>query len=97
LFYIEHANFSQIGYGTLLACSEMRDETALPAQLSPRQKECLQLIAQGRTASFIAFKLGISIRMVRFHMKAAREKLGAVSTPQAVHLASRLGLLDQEG
>lgn len=62
--------------------------------LSKRQKECLQLIAEGLTARAIAAQLGISIRMVRFHLCAARMKLNAVSTTQAVHLAVKARLLE---
>jgi DNA-binding CsgD family transcriptional regulator len=94
LFYVEHANLSQIGHETLLACSEMKDPTTSPRQLSLRQKQCLQMIAQGLTTAGIAVSLDISERMVGFHLRAAREKLGAQSTAQAVHLASKLGWLD---
>jgi len=52
------------------------------------------LIAEGHTARSIAARLGISIRMVRFHLKAAREKLKAVSTSQAVHIAAKGRLLE---
>jgi DNA-binding CsgD family transcriptional regulator len=62
--------------------------------LSPRQRQCLQMLADGHTAAAIAFQLGISVRMVRVHLCKARVKLGAVSSTQAVHLALRLGLLD---
>jgi len=62
--------------------------------LSPRQRECLRLAAEGHTASSTALQLGISIGMVRFHLSAAREKLGAVSTVHAVLLAYQLGLLE---
>jgi DNA-binding CsgD family transcriptional regulator len=62
--------------------------------LSLRQKECLRLIAEGNTARSIAAQLGISIRMVRFHLSAARIKLNAVSTSQAVHIAAKEHLLD---
>ncbi len=87
---------SQNRYKTLLACSKMKDPKNSTIHLSPRQKECLRLIAQGYTTASIAFKLQISKRMVGFHLRAAREKLGAVSTAQAVHLASKSGLLDEK-
>ncbi len=96
MFYIEHANLSQIGHETLLACSVMSDDSTQSIYLSPRQKECLRLVAQGHTASLIAHQLKISIRMVHFHLGNAREKLGARSTAQAVHLASVMGLLKKE-
>jgi len=62
--------------------------------LSRRQKECLQLIAEGFTARAIAAELNISIRMVRFHLSAARVKLNAVSTSQAIHIAAVERLLE---
>jgi len=62
--------------------------------LSRRQKECLRMVAEGHTARSIAARLRISIRMVRFHLKAAREKLNAVSTSQAVHIAAKRHLLE---
>jgi len=52
------------------------------------------MVAEGHTARSIAARLGISIRMVRFHLKAAREKLNAVSTSQAVHIAAKRHLLE---
>ena len=62
--------------------------------LSLRQKECLRLIAEGNTARSIALRLGISVRMVRFHLSAVRLKLNAVSTSQAIHIAVKQQLLD---
>jgi len=94
LFYLEHANLSQNGHETLLACSEMKPHSTTPSHLSLRQKQCLQMIAKGMTVAGIAVNLGISERMVGFHLRAAREKLGALSTAQAIHLASKLGWLD---
>jgi len=62
--------------------------------LSLRQKECLHLTAEGNTARAISGLLGISIRMVRFHLSAARIKLQAVSTIQAVHIAAKEHLIE---
>jgi DNA-binding CsgD family transcriptional regulator len=62
-------------------------------RLSRRQKQCLLLTVEGWTADAIAVELGISTRMVRWHLRAVRERLGAVSTSQAVHLAVKRGLL----
>lgn len=62
--------------------------------LSSRQRECLRLIAEGHTVTSAGYRLGISIRMVRVHLRVAREKLGAASTSHAVHIAVKLGLLE---
>ncbi|NPV40514.1 MAG: helix-turn-helix transcriptional regulator [Anaerolineae bacterium] len=65
-----------------------------PNTLTPRQKACLRMTAEGMTARAIAHTLGISVRMVRWHLRQAREHLGASSLAQAVHQADRLGWLD---
>jgi len=52
------------------------------------------MTADGMTARAIARQLGISVRMVRWHMQQARERLQASSTAQAVYKADRLGWLD---
>ena len=62
--------------------------------LTKRQKECLKLTAEGLTAQAIAGRLDISVRMVRWHLQQAREKLDAVSSAQAVLNAYKAGLLD---
>ena len=44
--------------------------------LSARELDCLQWTAAGKTAWEASVILGISERTVRFHLNAAREKLG---------------------
>ena len=62
--------------------------------LTQRQRQCLRYIADGYTARNIGYRLGISERMVRFHLEAARNRLNAGSTTQAVYLATKAGLID---
>ena len=62
--------------------------------LTRRQRDCLQYIADGYTARHIGYRLGISERMVRFHLEKARIKIGVSSTVQAVYLATKAGLID---
>ena len=62
--------------------------------LTRRQRECLQYIADGHTGRSIAHRLGISERMVRFHLEGARLRLNAGSTTQAVYLATKTGIID---
>jgi len=73
--------------------TSQKEKPDLP-KLTSRQRECLQYTAEGHTARSIAHQLGISERMVRFHLEAARLRLNAGSTTQAVHLATKLGLID---
>lgn len=58
--------------------------------LSPREVECMQLVAEGHTSREIAEILGITSRTVDFHVKNATEKLGGTSRSQA---AWRMSLL----
>jgi DNA-binding CsgD family transcriptional regulator len=63
-------------------------------RLTRRQKQCLRLLAEGKTARASAHELGISVRMVRMHLQSARLRLKAASGAQAVYIASKDGLLD---
>jgi DNA-binding CsgD family transcriptional regulator len=58
-------------------------EDDLP-ELSPRERDCLAYVADGKRDSDIADLLGISDTTVRFHVDNARRKLGAANRPQAV-------------
>jgi two-component system nitrate/nitrite response regulator NarL len=61
--------------------------------LTPREREVLQLMAQGLANRAIAYHLGISEHTVKFHVNAILSKLGAQSRTDAVVRASRLGLI----
>ncbi|MNC33137.1 transcriptional regulator FimZ [compost metagenome] len=65
----------------------------LPAPLSERQVEVLQLISQGLTGKAIAAKLKIKECTVNHHKKIIFEKLGVQSSSEAVSVATRLLLL----
>lgn len=54
--------------------------------LTDRQTACLEGVAQHKTAKLIAKELGISYHAVESHLKAARRKLGASSTAEALEL-----------
>ncbi|SON58439.1 putative transcriptional activator protein TraR (plasmid) [Hartmannibacter diazotrophicus] len=61
--------------------------------LSPREMECLQWIAEGKTAWECAAILGLSQSTVRHYLESARRKLRAVSNTHAVSIAHRTGLI----
>jgi two-component system, NarL family, nitrate/nitrite response regulator NarL len=67
----------------------------LAAHLTPRERECLRLLADGLDTSAIMGKLGVSRTTVRSHIQAVLFKLGVHSRLQAVSLALRHGLLDE--
>ena len=61
----------------------------MTSQLSPRQREILDLVAEGRTSKEIAVALGISESTVNWHLANAFERLGASSRAEAVARAMR--------
>lgn len=62
--------------------------------LTVREREVLNWLKQGKTSWDISVILGISARTVNYHVYNIMEKLGATNRPQAVAVASRLGLID---
>jgi DNA-binding NarL/FixJ family response regulator len=56
-----------------------------------REREVLQLMAEGLSNRSIAFRLGISEHTVKFHVNGILRKLGAQSRTDAVVRATRLG------
>lgn len=65
----------------------------LTENLTPRENEVLQLLAQGLTNKAIAHQLGITDHTVKFHVNAIMTKLGAQSRTEAVVRATRAGLI----
>jgi len=62
------------------------------AQLSPRQREMLELLAQGRDNAQIAATLGLSDKTVRNQVSAIFDKLGVQTRAQAIVTAREAGL-----
>lgn len=55
--------------------------------LTPRQREVLQLIAEGKSAKMIASTLSISTKTVEFHKAAIMDRLGLRSTAELTRYA----------
>jgi two-component system NarL family response regulator len=77
-----------------------REDTARAAQrdkasreLTPRDREILELMAGGANTREIADRTGLAISTVRGHVQAVMEKLAAHSRLEAVLRASGLGLV----
>ncbi len=62
-------------------------------QLSIREREVLQWVAAGKSQQDVGDILSISSRTVEIHLRSAREKLGALTTIQAVGRAIGLGII----
>ena len=72
------------------------DQIRTRPYLTFRQKQCLFLLTEGKTAAAIALELSISVRMVREHVRNIKLRLGAISLPQAVAIAVKMGLLNTD-
>jgi DNA-binding NarL/FixJ family response regulator len=57
------------------------------APLTPRQREVLQLVAEGCTAKEIANQLGLSVKTAVFHKMAIMDKLGLRTTAELTRYA----------
>lgn len=61
--------------------------------LSPRQRQVLDLLADGFGPNAIARRLGLSLPTVRNHIAAVLHRLGCHSQLEAVATARRRGLI----
>ena len=68
----------------------------LLATLSPRQREVLRLIAEGRTTKQIAQVLEISVKTVETHRAQLMERLGIHDVAGLVRYAIIVGLIEVE-
>jgi DNA-binding CsgD family transcriptional regulator len=66
--------------------------TAL-GQLSPRERELVTLVAQGKTDTQIAEQLYISVRTVRSHLDRIRDKTGSRRRADLTRLALQARLV----
>jgi DNA-binding NarL/FixJ family response regulator len=69
---------------------------ASPDPLTPRQREVLKSVAEGRTTKEIAFALGLSAKTVETHRAQIMERLGIRDIPGLVRYAIRTGLVPPE-
>lgn len=63
------------------------------AQITPREREILAMLAQGLSNVAIGKRLYISDTTVKFHVTNLMHKLGARRRAEAVYTASKLGLI----
>ena len=64
-----------------------------PAELTPRQRESLQLFAEGRSAKEVARILHISPRTAEFHKASIMKLLGIRTTAELAQYAVRHGII----
>lgn len=66
-----------------------------PSPLTERERECLQMLADGKPPKQIAIILELSEAAVRLYLKGARAKLGTTTSMQAAFTAIREGYIEQ--
>jgi DNA-binding NarL/FixJ family response regulator len=64
-----------------------------PKQLSDRQREVLQMFAEGRSMKEIAYALNISHRTVRFHKYRIMDELGIKTNSELVQYAIKHSII----
>jgi DNA-binding NarL/FixJ family response regulator len=90
--YVSRA-FDQDVVDTLRTSRGKRSRSA--AQLTDRQREVLQLIAEGRGSKEIALVLNISLKTVDFHRGQIMRKLGVHTAVELTAFAVREGLVGE--
>jgi DNA-binding NarL/FixJ family response regulator len=75
---------------------EAKDQGGASGKLTSRQREVLQLIAEGRTMKEVAGILNISARTAETHKYETMEVLGVHTTAELVQCAIRLRLVSIE-
>lgn len=78
-----------------MADTFVRDPKAVnrPQHLTDRQREVLQMLAEGRSLGEIASRLQISYRTVRFHKLRIMEELGISKNAELVKYAMNHGMI----
>jgi DNA-binding NarL/FixJ family response regulator len=64
--------------------------------LTPRQREVLQLVAEGKTAKDIAATLGISAKTVEFHKNGIMQELGLRTVAELTRYALEHGIIGKQ-
>jgi DNA-binding NarL/FixJ family response regulator len=71
-----------------------RETAKALSTLTPREREVLGLVAEGKSTRQVATRLGLSVRTVETHISNLYQKLGVQTRVQAVYRAHDLGLVD---
>jgi DNA-binding NarL/FixJ family response regulator len=81
---------------TQVADTTVVHDTTVAESLSPREREILRLLANGRSNTDIAAQLFLSEGTVRNYVSGIFVKLGVTDRTQAAVIALRHGLVDKK-
>ncbi|HKI50324.1 MAG TPA: response regulator transcription factor [Desulfobacteria bacterium] len=79
-----------------LSPTKSSSKAELYKQLSNREREVFQLIAEGHPTRQIADMLCVSVSTIKSHKAKIMEKLGTESSMKLIHFAIQLGLVDPD-
>ena len=85
---------SEILFSDILNRSERNPTRSRPGQLSAREREIVQLLAEGRSNKEVAGALGISIRTAETHRASVLRKLSLDSLASLVRYAIRNRIIE---
>ncbi len=92
---VEYFYGSQVALDTesdSVSLNRQRSAAELVGQLSPRQKQILQMMATGARTKQIAFDLSLSEKTVQMHRMLLFKKLATSSISDAIRIAVEAGL-----
>jgi DNA-binding NarL/FixJ family response regulator len=72
------------------------EDSTLDEQLTSRQREVLQLIAEGKNTKDIAAALNVSVKTVETHRKQLMDRIGIHDVAGLVLFAIRAGIIDPQ-
>jgi DNA-binding CsgD family transcriptional regulator len=72
---------------------KLGEDDSLVESITAREKEVLQLMAEGLANKQIALSLGISEHTVKFHLSSLYAKLNVANRTEAVRAGLGLGLI----
>jgi len=81
--------------GSVIEHLRNQNSVAANVEMSDRERQILQLIAEGRTFKEIATVLNISPRTVEFHRNRIADKTGLRTTAELARYAVRIGVIDE--
>ena len=74
----------------------LTDAPDVLSRLTPRQREVLQLLAEGHSTKDVAFRLGVSIKTVETHRAQIMDRLDIHDLAGLVRFAVRMGLVSPD-
>jgi DNA-binding NarL/FixJ family response regulator len=87
----------QLGKDVVTLLLDVKRRPQRQVALTPRQREILQLVAEGRTMKEVAGVLGISRRTAESHKYLIMRQLGVQTSAELIRYAVHIGLVPCRG